>query len=89
MSLELDSFEQGYDAGKKAAEGEVAKMVAAEVDRRVFLELDRFRSAGREVGKRLGRVEERQRIIAILNEVSCEGGDLELALAIIERKLDA
>lgn len=89
MSLELDSFEQGFDAGRKSAAADVAKQVSAEVDRLVFLELDRFRSAGREVGKTLGRLEERKRIIAILNEVACEGGDIELALAIIERKLDA
>ena len=86
MTLSLDSFESGYDAGKKDAMKDAVSLVKAEVEKITFSKLNEQRVAGREIGLRLGALYERKRIIGIIENIRCEGGDLDLLLAVLERK---
>ena len=57
------------------------------MDREV--ELERWREAGKEVGHKLGVVEERKRIIKLLENAECQGeddwcGTIQQAIALIK-----
>ena len=66
--MNLSDFEKGYDAGFEAAQKKVAEMVRAEVDRLVFIELNRYREAGKTIGMKLGRLAERKRVCQVLKD---------------------
>lgn len=83
--MQIDDFERGFDAGRSAAVKEVGLMVKTEVERITFSELNKHRAAGREIGKALGALAERKRLIEIARKTLCEGEDLEMFLAIVEQ----
>ena len=82
--MQIDDFERGFDAGKSAAVKDAALLVKCEVEKITFLKLNEQRAAGREIGKALGALAERKRLIEIAEKVLCEDGDLELFLAIVK-----